>query len=295
MTTIAYRDKTMCSDSQATRGDFIDNLSTTKIFEVGEGILIGISGSALDALEFVEWFKDTLEASNVQEQNPYVSVLPPEKLVNENFHCLVAYPDDTVYEFFGCEKVMECAESYAAVGSGMFYAMSAMDAGASAEEAVGVAIKRDVFSGGDIQVFQCEDAPEPIDEETLKAMSKEELLKLILPDVEVEEIETCSPDSTVFEGDDYELEVKSDGVVSLTFEESGYKLEIRSDGKLNDFSEEPLFNSFKEIVGKGELDITDLKGFAKSLSIKFAHNISEETLVKRVDEKIAEIRETLVD
>ena len=295
MTTIAYRDKTMCSDSQATRGDFIDNLSTTKIFEAGEGILIGISGSALDALEFVEWFKDTLEASNVQEQNPYVSVLPPEKLVNENFHCLVAYPDDTVYEFFGCEKVMECAESYAAVGSGMFYAMSAMDAGASAEEAVGVAIKRDVFSGGDIQVFQCEDAPEPIDEETIKAMSKEELLKLILPDVEVEEVESGEQVLTVLEGVDHELEVKSDSAASLVFEEGVYKLEVRSDGKLNDFSDEPLFTSFKEIVDNGDIDLTDLKGWAKALGVKFAHNISEETLVKRVDDKIAEIRETLVD
>lgn len=246
MTTIAYRDKTMCSDSQATRGDFIDNLSTTKVFEVGEGILIGISGSALEALEFVEWFKDTLEANMVQEQNPYVSVLPPEKLVNENFHCLVAYPDDTVYEFFGCEKIMECAESYAAVGSGMFYAMSAMDAGASAEEAVNVAIKRDVFSGGDVQVFRCEEAPEPISEEEIKAMSKEELLKLILPDTEEEE-----PISVVEED-----------------------LNVLFDGESITLGEETI-NLFK-------CTHDALRFVGNTLGIKFAHNIGSDTLRKRI-------------
>ncbi len=110
-----------------------------------------------------------------------------------------------------------------------------------------------------------------------------------------EPVEEFPTNVSGLEDTNFELEVKPDDVVSLIFEEGGYKLEVRSDGKLNDFSDEPLFTSFKEIVGKGELDITDLKGFAKSLAIKFAHNISEETLVKRVDDKIAEIRETLVD
>ncbi|CAH9014232.1 putative nucleophile aminohydrolase [Vibrio phage 501E54-1] len=288
MTTIAYRDKTMCSDSQATRGDFIDNLNTKKVFEVGEGILIGISGSALDALEFVEWFKDTLEANLVQEQNPYVSILPPEKLVNENFHCLVAYPDDTVYEFFGCEKVRECAEPYAAVGSGMFYAMCAMDAGASAEEAINVAIKRDVFSGGEVQVFKCEEAPEPISEEDIKAMSKEELLKLILPATEEKEEVVPSTEET-------SSGLESEPVKSKRFEFEEYKLEVRSDGQLDDCEDGELFTSFKTIVDEGEIGMIDLKGWAKALGIRFAHNISKDTLVERVDNKIAEIRETLVD
>ncbi len=288
MTTIAYRDKTMCSDSQATRGDFIDNLSTTKIFEVGDGILIGISGSALDALEFVEWFKDTLEASNVQEQNPYVSVLPPEKLVNENFHCLVAYPDDTVYEFFGCEKVMECAESYAAVGSGMFYAMSAMDAGASAEEAVCVAIKRDVFSGGDIQVFQCEEAPEPIDEETIKAMSKEELLKLILPDIDVEVEGSVAPE-------DCEVVCDKEDVVQPAFHiVDPYHPEviIHLDALWYDGAKMLAGNDSMQSIN---VTTRHLRVIAKLLDIDFAYNIGNKKLAARVDGKIAEIRKTLVD
>ncbi len=290
MTTIAYRDKTMCSDSQATRGDFIDNLSTTKIFEAGEGILIGISGSALDALEFVEWFKDTLEASNVQEQNPYVSVLPPEKLVNENFHCLVAYPDDTVYEFFGCEKVMECAESYAAVGSGMFYAMSAMDAGASAEEAVGVAIKRDVFSGGDIQVFQCEEAPEPIDEETLKAMSKEELLKLILPDMdaEVEVGESVLPEDFGVVCDKEDVVQPAFHIIDPAYPEVVIYLDAL------------WYDGVKMLSGNDSMQgisvaTRHLRVIAKLLEVTFAHNIGDHKLAVRIDDKIAEIRETLVD
>ena len=178
MTTITYRAGVMCSDSQATRGDFIDNKNTTKVYEVG-GSLIGISGNAISAKKFVDWFADMTEHSTAQEAFPYVNVTLPEKLVEEDFHALVVYPDQTAYEFFGCDNIMECSEEYAAVGSGMLYALCAMDAGADAEEAVKVAIKRDVYSGGEVQKFTLE-LEEELTEGDIRAMSHEDLLKLVL-------------------------------------------------------------------------------------------------------------------
>lgn len=44
-----------------------------------------------------------------------------------------------------------------AIGSGMYYALTAMDCGCSAEEAVKMAAKRDVNTGGEIRIFKIQE------------------------------------------------------------------------------------------------------------------------------------------
>jgi len=246
MTTITYRAGVMCSDSQATRGDFIDNKNSTKIYEVG-GCLIGTSGNAISTRKFIEWFSEMLEHSTAQEAFPFVTMVLPEKMVEEDFHALVVYPDKTAYEFFGCENVIECAEEYAAVGSGMLYALCAMDAGASAEDACRVAIKRDVYSGGEIQKYSLEEQEE-ITEEDIRSMSHEKLLSFVLG-------EDVSEDEEPEVTDTQETDVHFDGSV-VFFGDAGFDVQ--------------------------EATRDDLAWIAGQLSIVHAWNISEEKLRQRI-------------
>ena len=276
MTTIVCKDGKMCSDSQATRGDFIDNTDTTKIFNV-KGCLIGISGSLTGAMKFIEWFEKSLDHTIAQEEFPYVTMSPPEELVNENFHCLVLYPDNKVFEFFGAtvgSDFLEVAEEYCAVGSGMQYALCAMDAGATPEEAVAVAIKRDVYSGGEVQVFEVEVQKE-LTEEEVKNLDKDQLVSLVLTgNTDMPDEDEQEPDSElgcfILEG----TGALPDGIVIL------------ANGTINDGIGE--FTSFGETIGDGG-DMPYFSEVANMLGVKFAHNISMEKLAKRLDEKVKEI------
>lgn len=291
MTTIAFRDGVMCSDSQATRGDFIDNTCTTKIYEVG-GCLVGISGNAISAKKFVEWFSEMAEHSVAQESFPFVNITLPEKLVEEDFHALVAYPDNTLYEFFGCDNIIECAEEYAAVGSGMQYALCAMDSGASSEDAVAVAIKRDVYSGGDIQKFTLK-VEEELSEEDVRNMSREQLLKLVLG----EEEEVSAEDSTdVSEHEHpnitYTDVPKQPRVLWQINTESFGSFCIREDGTI--INPESTISSLA-VVPCSTHGFTDgycidfLKEAADSLSVKYTHNISAAKLCERLNKKVQEM------
>lgn len=290
MTTITYRAGVMCSDSQATRGDFIDNKSTTKIYEVG-GSLIGISGNAISAKKFVDWFAEMMEHSTAQEAFPYVKVTLPEKMVEEDFHALVVYPDQTAYEFFGCDNVMECAEDYAAVGSGMLYALCAMDAGATAEEAVNVAIKRDVFSGGDVQVFNLE-PEEELSEEDIRSMSHEDLLKLVLGEIQ-DDVDDDEPETLCEVCLDCEDLTDDDGVFVQFFpneENPVYSLYFNKAGEVWDGDTEP-FKSF--LVEVDSFTRQDLKMYANTLGVTYAHNTKKETLATNLDIKVKEIVDSL--
>ena len=279
MTTIVCKGSKMCSDSQATRGDFIDNTNTTKIFNV-QGCLIGISGSLTGAMKFIEWFGHSLDHTVAQEEFPYVTMTPPEDLVNENFHCLVLYPDEKVFEFFGAAvgaDVIEVKEEYCAVGSGMHYALSALDAGASAEEAVAVAIKRDVFSGGEVQTFEVESQMQ-LTEEEVQSLNKEQLVNLVLTgSTEVKEEEDIPATEEPLS------EISSEFINTESIVGAPDYINISGTGVISD--EEGEIISFSE----GDLCLEYLKGVSSLLEVKHAHNISKEKLAIKLDEKVKEL------
>ena len=274
MTTVAYKDGIMCSDSQATRGDFIDNTETKKVFNVN-GVLIGISGNAISAMKFVEWFENTMLHAVAQEENPFVSINMPESLVEDDFMAMVVYPDESIWEFHGCDKVMQITQDYFAVGSGMFYALSVMDNGGTAEEAVAVAIKRDVYSGGDIQKFELGVEEEPYTKEDFEKMSKEEIMQALFGEENSSELD----------------EVVSEPSGVMHFEQGVYELKVYSDGKLDCCDDEPLFTSFVET--QDEFGVEDLKMYADLLGVKFPHNIGQNTLAQKLDDKVKEIIDNL--
>lgn len=190
MTTIATRNGVMVSDGQVSWGDRIDQTNLKKVRKIN-GCLVGGAGRLSSVLQFFKWFEEWSNAQVVQGESPHVQVFIPEDLDDEDFTGLVVFTDGVIFMYEGGKRCYEIVGAeYYAVGSGSDFALSAMDAGASAEEAVKVAIKRDVFSGGELFVEHLDAEPEELTKEKAEGMSKEELVKYIFGEDTVNEVVT---------------------------------------------------------------------------------------------------------
>ena len=137
MTTIAYKDGVIAYDSRSTRGDFISTDSANKM-NVRDGVRFFMAGCACYEDEFASaWFS----GADVCEQNDVSA------LVYDGEHVWMAGADNG--EFF-----RQRIDYDTAIGSGTPYAVTAMDFGASAKEAVKAASKRDSATGGRIRTFK---------------------------------------------------------------------------------------------------------------------------------------------
>ena len=278
MTTITVKNNIMVSDGQMSRGDFIDSYDFEKIVNIN-GCLVGCAGSVASILKFRQWFADNMEAELAKQDYPFVNISLPDDMIEDDFTALVLYPDGVLYEFFGAGSAMEVKQP-AAIGSGMFYALSAMDAGASAEEAVKIATLRDAYSGGDIQVFELEEMEEGLTEEKFDEMSKEDLKKLLfgVSEGSCEEGDTSEEVPHPTDSPIIQQWVSEDGVYDLT---------LFKDGTLDDDSGLQGFSKFMDVYE--EMDRGRLKSYSNLLGVKYAHNISDEKLAQRLDDKVKEI------
>ena len=120
-------------DSRATRNGAITS-SVVKAWHTGDAICVGL-GDAFRVFPMKAW----LRSGKIGDQ-------PKEG-------CVVVFSRDggTIYEDGGWQPVGD-AEFYA-FGSGDAFAMGAMAMGATAEQAVEVATRFDVYSGGPITVL----------------------------------------------------------------------------------------------------------------------------------------------
>ncbi len=137
MTTIAYRDGIMAGDGRETmcktdESHMVMTDDCVKVFRLKDGRLFGGSQGSEDIYRL----HAALQAGT-----------PPPKL-----DCINALLVDTKRKMWMYEGHMwqPVPGRYYAVGSGAVFAMAAMDAGATAVEAVRIGIKRDPFSGGRI-------------------------------------------------------------------------------------------------------------------------------------------------
>ena len=136
MTTIAYKDGVIAYESRQTRGDFIssdnENKKTAK-----DGVLFFIAGRIGESKKLI----DAYLCGDIEHDN--------------NVWALVV-DNGVVYSTgFTDGKLWRCEENNNyAIGSGCDYAIGAMDAGATAKEAVKIAIGRDPFSGGKIKSYK---------------------------------------------------------------------------------------------------------------------------------------------
>lgn len=140
MTTIAYKDGVIAYDSRSTAGDLISNDNFDKKFIV-DGVVFIMSGATSDFKKFIDlYFCKITEFKNID-----VSALVVDK--GELFLCSVC--DD-----IGLWKQPLVRDNPVSIGSGSNFALTAMDLGLSAVQAVKTAIKRDCKSGGKVRLHK---------------------------------------------------------------------------------------------------------------------------------------------
>ena len=137
MTIAAYKDGVLASDTMVS-----DGISMTanihKIAKHRKGHLAAFAGEVAAGMLFLRMFKAAA--------NPLKVVYPDtEGLVG----IIITTPDRQIY-CLELGVVYPILDEHIAIGSGATFATPLLDAGLSAVEAVAGAIKRDLYSGGEI-------------------------------------------------------------------------------------------------------------------------------------------------
>ncbi len=138
MTTIVYdhKNKQIACDSRESANGFLHKDTAEKFYYRGDTVWF-ICGSKGDADLFIDDFEHNKESL-------------------DNLSCSGFYVKDGVAYVASCEdgiyktSVMDYTDG---VGSGGWLALSAVDLGRTAKEAVEYAMTRDLFSGGKVHVY----------------------------------------------------------------------------------------------------------------------------------------------
>ncbi len=178
MTTICVVDNVVYGDGQAT-AEMITSYTTKKITNLGSCIVAG-AGRYAHVVAFSDWVSQCIEATAVQEANPYVQVNMPEEMVEDDFHGIILYPDGTVTMYEGSKNFYN-VEQPVFLGSGSVFAAGAVHAGATGEEAIQAAIALDTGTGGEIQIESFDSVEPDITEDLLSTLTKEEIMEKLFP------------------------------------------------------------------------------------------------------------------
>jgi len=142
MTTIAYKDGVLAADTLCVNGHIRSGFAT-KIVRGPRGELAGSAGSAGFNRAFNAWVTAGMEGE------------PPKAAETDDIrdYGFVVLPNGEI-EQHEPEGVNRLRADIFAVGSGRNVAQGAMKAGATAEEAVRIAIDLDCYSGGEVTVLR---------------------------------------------------------------------------------------------------------------------------------------------
>lgn len=140
MTTVAYRNGVIAGDTQVIGGNAVGAVTVTKIARrKKDGALCGASGY----LSFVQAFHTWFIAG---ERGKFPTF-------HEGDRAFIAIKGKPI-EMFESVGSFEYEPKYLAIGSGMEFALGAMHAGATAEQAVAAAIAHDPGTGGEVMVLR---------------------------------------------------------------------------------------------------------------------------------------------
>lgn len=141
MTTIAFRNGVMASDTMLSGDNLVRGKSEKILRTPSAGHLVALCGASTMVLPFAVW----IELGEPQDALPR---LPPDS----EFAAFVAYADGR-FAVFSQKFLPQFAQAeFHATGSGNEVALGAMAMGASAEEAVRVACQFDPWSREPVQV-----------------------------------------------------------------------------------------------------------------------------------------------
>lgn len=138
MTTVAYRNGVIASESRVTQDDMIVPSHQPKIFRLPDGTLFGWCGTLCIALQMLQYMLD----DDAKECPTW----------RDNTEVIHIDEKGRVRTYEGIAGVWIPARApYVAIGSGSPYAYGAMAAGADAIAAVKIAKKFDTSSGGPVR------------------------------------------------------------------------------------------------------------------------------------------------
>ncbi len=149
MTTIAWDGKTLATDGRATTNDVIESDNIKKLFKTkkrdSDYVSCAFCGSYVDALKILKWINEG-RGDDFPEIDKEISV---------SIICVKRNNTLDIYRRENKGFPLPHKGLYTD-GSGWELAMGAMEAGATAVEAVKIACRRDVHSGGKIQSYTFE-------------------------------------------------------------------------------------------------------------------------------------------
>lgn len=134
-TTVAYDGVTLAADSQTTTSN-LKQFDFQKIHRI-KGSLVGTCGTATDGLKFIHWLES---ADREFDEFP---------TMESGFRAIVVDKGE-VFEYENCEYPLP-SKAPVAIGSGKDFAMGAMLAGKTAADAVRIAEKLDIYTGGEVK------------------------------------------------------------------------------------------------------------------------------------------------
>lgn len=155
MTTIAFKNGYMAADSRGYSGSERPIGSKSKLFDLPDGSVLGISTDKPGFSELVgKYIREAIEAG--ETERPWLALSTADfagfGFHEFSFYALLARPGNKVYYFDDALFPSGPLDApYFAIGTGSNYAMGAMYSGASAFEAVGAACKFDIWSGGEVK------------------------------------------------------------------------------------------------------------------------------------------------
>ena len=139
MTTIAYRDGILAADGRLTsHNDTVLSDNAQKIHRLSNGELFALCG----AEQFREPVLEALEDPDLG--------LPEAVDEGIGFTAILVGLDGSLRIYEGSGGWIPIHDDFVAFGTGADFAYGAMEAGANAEGAVEIAIRRDVYSGGTV-------------------------------------------------------------------------------------------------------------------------------------------------
>jgi ATP-dependent protease HslVU (ClpYQ) peptidase subunit len=136
VTTIAYRDGLLAADGRSSSGSTILTDNAKKIIRLSDGALFALAGDVAYTGPMLGALEDDVEFPKADGA----------------FTAVIVETNGALRVYEGAGGFMAVEEPFAAFGSGAEVAYGAMEMGASAEEAVRAAMRRDTYSGGAIQV-----------------------------------------------------------------------------------------------------------------------------------------------
>ena len=143
MTAIAYKDGILAADSSCYAGETYQG-EVTKLARTRDGAVAGASGDSTLCDEFLRLFQNSKADREWLEWRPTI-------VGSAQFSAVVVMPDGEIRQLDESGYFPVKAAFYTE-GSASKLMIGAMAAGASAEEAVAIAIKYDAHCGGEVQV-----------------------------------------------------------------------------------------------------------------------------------------------